>query len=219
MNRQSNHSSIDWLELDRLVDGRLGDEAYRELLCQIDADPDGWKQCALAFLEHQALEKELSIFADDPNCQLLPCTNIGGDETRPGIVSEKKVVLSTQGSAISSVIGWMSMALCIAGGLALGFTLNSDFQDQLPAASVPGGLQQHLNSVSFASQNEDAGNGIASIERESSKSGETKTKDCIKKGSCFSQRNRFSILNRNNGLLRIGHDSSDLDSIMENHDR
>lgn len=56
---------VNWFELDRLVDGQLGDAEYRELLRQIDEDPDGWKQCALAFLQHQALQRELSELAGD----------------------------------------------------------------------------------------------------------------------------------------------------------
>jgi len=40
--------------IDRLVDGELADAERRELLIQLENDPDGWRQCALAFLEDQA---------------------------------------------------------------------------------------------------------------------------------------------------------------------
>lgn len=130
MNLRSNNSPIDWQELDRLVDGRLNDDEYRQLLCQIDANPNGWKQCALAFLEHQALEKELGAFASDPSSQLLPC--MGTIVAESAIKTEDKVRPSSGRSPVSgALIGWMSMALCIFGGLALGFTLSSDFQDNL----------------------------------------------------------------------------------------
>ncbi len=127
MNNRS-ESRIDWLELDRLVDGRLSDDEYRQLLCQIDADPDGWRHCAMAFLEHQALQKELSAFAADPACDLLalpPAT----DE----MVPEAKVALASteQENSQGGAAGWLSMAACIVGGLALGFTWQSDFSDNL----------------------------------------------------------------------------------------
>lgn len=39
--------------IDRLVDGELDPESRRELLLRLDAAPDGWRRCALAFLEAQ----------------------------------------------------------------------------------------------------------------------------------------------------------------------
>ncbi len=47
-------------ELDRLVDGELDEQAYRDVLRKLEMEPDGWRRCALAFLERQAWERELS---------------------------------------------------------------------------------------------------------------------------------------------------------------
>jgi len=44
---------------DRLVDGELSPDEYRALLAALDDEPGGWKRCALAFLEAQALTNEL----------------------------------------------------------------------------------------------------------------------------------------------------------------
>jgi hypothetical protein len=44
---------IDDILIDRLVDGELSDAERRALLLQLDAEPDGWRRCALAFLEAQ----------------------------------------------------------------------------------------------------------------------------------------------------------------------
>src|SRR5262245_54952528 len=57
MNRQ-NESSIG-ARLERLVDGELSPEEYRALLASLDEEPGLWRQCALAFLEAQALRHEL----------------------------------------------------------------------------------------------------------------------------------------------------------------
>ena len=57
MNTFSNNKSEGLF--DRLADGELGDEQRRELLARLDHEPDGWRRCALAFLEDQALRQAL----------------------------------------------------------------------------------------------------------------------------------------------------------------
>jgi hypothetical protein len=44
--------------LERLVDGELNDAEYRALLAELEHRPDGWRRCALAFLEDQAWGRE-----------------------------------------------------------------------------------------------------------------------------------------------------------------
>jgi len=44
---------------DRLVDGELSESKRTELLASLDREPDGWRRCALAFLEAQCWKKEL----------------------------------------------------------------------------------------------------------------------------------------------------------------
>jgi hypothetical protein len=46
---------------DRLVDGELTAAEYRALISSLDDEPSGWRRCALAFLESQALAGELSV--------------------------------------------------------------------------------------------------------------------------------------------------------------
>lgn len=45
---------VDPAALDRLVDGELPETQRRELLTSLDRQPDGWRRCALAFLEAQS---------------------------------------------------------------------------------------------------------------------------------------------------------------------
>jgi hypothetical protein len=45
---------------DRLVDGELSADEYRALVASLDDEPSGWRRCALAFLESQALAGELA---------------------------------------------------------------------------------------------------------------------------------------------------------------
>lgn len=43
----------DAMLIDRLVDGELSSDERRQLLTSLEAQPDGWRRCALAFLEAQ----------------------------------------------------------------------------------------------------------------------------------------------------------------------
>ena len=45
--------AIRHIQIDRLVAGSLPDAERRTLLLRIETEPDGWRQCALAFLEAQ----------------------------------------------------------------------------------------------------------------------------------------------------------------------
>lgn len=51
-------------QLDRLVDGEVDLDELRRVVEACENVPDGWRRCALAFLEAQALQQELSQFED-----------------------------------------------------------------------------------------------------------------------------------------------------------
>lgn len=55
----------DEMRFERLVDGQLSAEQYRELLVSLDDQPGGWRRCAMAFLEAQALGQELAAIRRD----------------------------------------------------------------------------------------------------------------------------------------------------------
>jgi hypothetical protein len=60
MNPSQNRSnSLDNNAIDRLVDGELNDNERSELLLALENEPDGWRRCALAFLEDQAWRSAL----------------------------------------------------------------------------------------------------------------------------------------------------------------
>lgn len=58
--------SADDRRFDRLVDGELSEADRRELLSRLDHEPDGWRHCALAFLESQCWRTELKAIAARP---------------------------------------------------------------------------------------------------------------------------------------------------------
>ncbi len=50
-------------EVDLLVDGELSESDRRSLLMRLEREPDGWRRCALAFLEAQCWKTELGEMA------------------------------------------------------------------------------------------------------------------------------------------------------------
>ena len=46
--------------IDRLVDGELSDSERRDLLLRLDDEPNGWRKCAMAFLEAQSWREAMA---------------------------------------------------------------------------------------------------------------------------------------------------------------
>jgi hypothetical protein len=66
MNGYSHEHFFDPQILDRLVDGELAEAERREVLQTLERQPDGWRQCALAFLEAQSWGDALTELARHP---------------------------------------------------------------------------------------------------------------------------------------------------------
>lgn len=58
--------------LDQLVDGELDESARRQLLMELENQPDGWRRCALAFLEAQAWKDTLGSLVSAPPKDAAP---------------------------------------------------------------------------------------------------------------------------------------------------
>jgi hypothetical protein len=58
--------------VDMLVDGELSEPRRRELLRGLEHAPDGWRRCALAFLEAQCWRKELGGMAGEAQARREP---------------------------------------------------------------------------------------------------------------------------------------------------
>ena len=72
MIEESNRYDED-LKFARLIDGELSPEEYRALIASLDDMPGGWRRCALAFLESQALNQELcSLSQPNESWQVQP---------------------------------------------------------------------------------------------------------------------------------------------------
>jgi anti-sigma factor RsiW len=63
----NNEFRNDDILFDRLVDGELSADERRTLLASLDTRADGWRKCALAFLEAQSWRNEVKSLAARPN--------------------------------------------------------------------------------------------------------------------------------------------------------
>jgi hypothetical protein len=98
--------------LDRLVDGEITHDEQRQLILSLEAQPDGWRQCALAFLEAQTWSRE---FGDLLGARAKSATTIAAASV----------------PATHRVGRWLK-PLTIAAGLVLTFTLGMAVRGAAP---------------------------------------------------------------------------------------
>jgi hypothetical protein len=97
--------SQQWLE--RLVDGELTEEAQRQLLLCMDAQPDAWRRCALAFVEAQALRRDLHGAVRESNA-----VTDGSDSSAVSRPASPKFLLYR--------FQWMAMAASLIAAFVVG---------------------------------------------------------------------------------------------------
>jgi hypothetical protein len=95
--------------LDRIVDGGLTPDQLREALDRLGREPDGWKRCALAFLEAQCWSESFRSMADaspalargfTPTSRPAPSPSNRWATTRP------RIAMAAGIAAISFALGW-----------------------------------------------------------------------------------------------------------------
>lgn len=100
--------------LERLVDGELPPDEYRALLTSLDEEPAGWRECALAFLEAQAMGRELVAVR-------------AGELTRPAketaTATTAKPRTASSGAAATTLAGNAKLFLAVAASFLVAFTL------------------------------------------------------------------------------------------------
>jgi hypothetical protein len=105
---------------DRLVDGELSATERRTLLLSLDSQPEGWRRCALAFLEAQSWREDFGRVAQaadtaqpQPTVTLAECT----------------VTVKSRGKHRTH--WWQSSWMTIATGLLLAITLGAVLHDRV----------------------------------------------------------------------------------------
>ena len=111
-------------QLDLLVDGELDQAARRDLLVHLDRETDGWRHCAMAFLEAQSWCDELGHLAGEP-------LDTASQQNSPG-PTRRPFPLQLQ----RALHGRLTSILAVAAGLLLAFTLGVEFQERRLASEA-----------------------------------------------------------------------------------
>jgi anti-sigma factor RsiW len=109
--------------IDRLVDGELADAERRALLLWLATQPDGWRRCALAFLEAQALREALG-----------PLAAPGRGVARPGVVPGGHG--RTSKPRRRAVARLAALAAGLAAAFALGWALHGRSVEDAPRVAL-----------------------------------------------------------------------------------
>ncbi len=115
--------NMDHAKLDRLVDGELSEEQRRELIARISDEPEGWKRCALAFLETQAIRANLEDWAQAAGPAATPADNDLSrhlDGRQPRTVAPHRTTTVAGGDGTPAWNAWLSLAACALLAFAVG---------------------------------------------------------------------------------------------------
>lgn len=136
-------NQIDDFLLDELVCGNLEGDQYRRVVRALDAQPERWKDCALAFLQEQALTKDL---------QAITRADLGGDEAPSRPIESDRGELASGNShprpaATASTLfrlEWMHKLTSLAAMVLISFTIgwygaNWSQEDTRPAGNALAG--------------------------------------------------------------------------------
>jgi hypothetical protein len=89
---------------DRLVDGELTADEYKSLVAGLDDEPGGWRRCALAFLEAQALSGELSAIRQSGKLAEQPVTSVAVAPRKAAELARWKLLLAMSASFLVAFI-------------------------------------------------------------------------------------------------------------------
>ena len=103
---ESQHSGVAAFgcQIDRLVDGELPDWERSALLRRLETEPDGWRHCALAFLEAQSWREALA-----------PVAAVGPAEPAPRVVRRRQMPQRWRYAACVTGLAASLMATFILG--------------------------------------------------------------------------------------------------------
>lgn len=104
--------------LDLLVDGELSDSQRRELLAWCEREPDGWRRCALAFLDAQSWS---SVLGQMTHGGLAAGDRPLSDDPLWAAPSADAVVVERPKAAVPP--SWLVSALALAASVLVAFSL------------------------------------------------------------------------------------------------
>ena len=143
--------------LDLLVDGELSEPQRREILAWCQSEPDGWRRCALAFLDAQSWSSVLGKIADE--------RGVAGKQTSADLLRAAPAAgaIVVQPTRAAQPHTWFGSALALAASALVAFMLGLWARGGLPGrAMIASGEHQALSAVA---ERGGAGSGALSADR------------------------------------------------------
>ena len=130
-------SAEDKLLVERLVDGEATDEEREKIVYRLDETVDGWRYCALAFLEAQSFRAALRDYSDASEGV------VSQNAPRPVLRrSSPTIAKSWRDRSLSAAVGFLVAAVAIGGLVKFNQPSTTPSVPEIPLASnapsVPG---------------------------------------------------------------------------------
>ena len=153
---QENMTPITGRQLERLVDGEISEAERRALLVRLDDEPEGWRQCALAFLEAQCFREALAplgrsegraeVEATEPGAKVSAGAGAraGAWRRSPRLQVMIKALAMAASFMVALGLGWWwhgegaAPQVAQSGTSANGSPTDPTKRDQFPAAAMAG---------------------------------------------------------------------------------
>ncbi|MEW4564968.1 hypothetical protein AB1K70_20755 [Bremerella sp. JC770] len=130
--------------LDRLVDGELSPQEYREVLSQLDQMPNGWRRCAHAFLESQALGQSLPLVMQTtesrPQTELASAAEKSSTASNASFRRMETLAAMAASVAVAFGLGWYISGM---EGTPAGPSGGPHIADNVPGPIAPPDTPQH----------------------------------------------------------------------------
>jgi hypothetical protein len=166
--RESQQSEVDSLsrQIDRLVDDELPDRERSALLVRLEAEPDGWRRCALAFLEAQSWRETLVSLPITEAAQ--PVARV---VQRPQLPQRwryaARLTCLAASLTMTFILGWTlrGSPASIAGGKHLSAQADND-RPTPSGESQPSELTQHVQPAALSFPLAEQPDGLAPVIKE-----------------------------------------------------
>jgi hypothetical protein len=127
MTKDDGHTDDD-AQFDRLVDGELSPSEYESLVASLDDEPGGWRRCALAFLEAQALGRELGAI------------RLTGQLHEPAAAPAPAAIVARQPASAA----YWKMFLAMSAVFLVAFILGATLPGLWPSRRSDGSTSRHV---------------------------------------------------------------------------
>jgi hypothetical protein len=128
---------VDHALIDRIVDGAMTPDELRAAVARLECEPDGWKRCAVAFLEAQVLAESFRALGKPQN------NDSGGQvlslHVAPARGAARRWARTVAAAAMvvaSFAIGWLAHGARIGSPAREALARHSGFSEHLPMSEV-----------------------------------------------------------------------------------